>query len=66
MSHLGDLATELATAEDRFARGDIKAGYLALSLMSTMARQINDATKRLTVAVDHAEMDAAFAKERAR
>lgn len=58
MSHLNDLATELAAAEDRFAAGDIEAGRRASSLATTLAREANRTATRLDVAVDHAEMDA--------
>lgn len=63
MSHLKDLAIELDQAEVAFAGGDVKAGHLALSLMTTMKRHLNEKERRMVVEVDHAEMDARYAKE---
>jgi hypothetical protein len=63
VSHLKDLAIELAQAEDRFARGDIEAGHHVLSLVTTMKRYLNEKERRMVVEVDHAEMDARYAKE---
>lgn len=65
MSHLGDLATELATAEDRFAAGDIEAGERATLLASTMAHDASRAATRLALAVNRAKL-AAFEAGRAR
>ncbi len=66
MSHLGDLASQLAQAEDAFAGGDIDAGHRALSLASTLERDAHRAVTRLRDEVDRAEIAAVYAKERAR
>jgi hypothetical protein len=66
MSHLNDLATELAAAEDRFAQGDIESGHRALSLASTLERDAHRTVTRLRDEVDRAEIEKVYAKERAK
>ena len=66
MSHLSDLATELAAAEDRFAQGDIESGHRALSLAATLSRDAQRTATRLRDDIDRAQIDAVYAKERAK
>ena len=65
MSHLNDLATQLAEAEDAFAAGDVKAGERATLLASTLAHDASRAATRLALAVNREKL-AAFEAERAR
>jgi len=66
MSHLNDLATRLAEAEDAFAQGDIDAGHRALSLAATLERDARRTATRLRDEVDHAEIRKVYDAEAAR